>query len=164
MEKPKVVSQSEFVTATSLAEELIVAGVSVYIRDNIVRDLRDKGYTLHRIRVKGRLKYAITRKDAERFLETFKSGVAIDNVVFREKILGQVEESVRQQRESEGWISFRLASAGMPDLINLKRRADGSFEILFEEVKGPGDALRKEQFSVLEGMKEKGIPSKITWL
>ena len=52
----------------------------------------------------------------------------------------------------------------MPDLINLKPRGNGLFEIMFEEVKGSGDALRKEQHAKLEELKQKGIPSVVTWL
>ena len=153
--------ENEFIGLEKIREKLASSGRSI---KHLTRNLRKAGYTLHRVNGRsGRNLYALTKADAERYILEYGQPIAEEAKPVKEP-LRNVEERVRQQRESEGWISFRLASAGMPDLINLKPRADGLFEILFEEVKGPGDALRKEQHAVLEGMKEKGIPSKITWL
>jgi hypothetical protein len=134
-----------------------------YSSHHISRNIRSSGYTLHRIRrSNGHSGYAITKEDAEKFLSSYVGTVEIEPVVLETK--DRVEERIRQSRVNDGWISFRLSSPGMPDLINLKRNEDGSFEILFEEVKGPGDGLRKEQHSVLESMKKDGIPAAVTWV
>jgi len=162
MEKLNVVQQSQLVPVMSIGKKLKSIGFSGI--NHIARNLRAAGYTLHRMRGEsGHLVYAITKEDAEQYLATFSQATTEESPSIPE-IVGRVEDQVRQQREKEGWLSFRLAAPGMPDLINLKPRADGGFDLLFEEVKGVGDHLRKEQHSTLEAMKSKGIPSTITWL
>jgi hypothetical protein len=153
--------ENEFIGLEKIREKLTSSGRSI---KHLTRNLRKAGYTLHRVNGRsGRNLYALTKADAERYILEYGQPIAEEAKPVKE-LLRNVEERVRNKRETEGWISFRLASAGMPDLINLKPRGNGLFEILFEEVKGPGDSLRKEQHITLEGMKEKGIPSTITWL
>jgi hypothetical protein len=162
MEKLNEVQQSQLVPVMSIGRKLKSIGHSGVT--HIVRNLRANGYTLHKVRGKtGHLVYAITKEDAEKYLATYNQVIASEENKVTTETPGRVEEQVRQRRESDGWISFRLSSAGMPDLLNLRQRSDGLFEVLFEEVKGPGDALRKEQHAVLEDMKQKGIPSVVTW-
>jgi len=153
--------ETEFVGLEKIRERLTSAGRSI---KHLTRNLRKAGYTLHRIKGQHRRGlYALTKTDSEKYLLEYGQPIA-EEMKPPKASLRNIEERVRKQRESGGWISFRLSSAGMPDLINLKPRGDGLFEVLFEEVKGPGDALRKEQHEVLEGMKEKEIPSIVTWL
>jgi hypothetical protein len=131
-------------------------------KHHLLRNLRTAGYVLHKVRrSNGHSGYAVTKEDAERYLLSFEQN--IPESYTPEKISGAYEEQIRKQREGEGWISYRLASAGMPDLLNIKSHGDGFFEILFEEVKGLNDHLRKDQHLVLEEMKKKGIPATITW-
>jgi hypothetical protein len=155
-------SNIELVDVKELENHLKDAG---YTTTHIIRNLRTAGCNLHRIRrATGRPGHAVTKEDAEKFLSRYQQTGAEDNKPVSVESLYRVEEQIRKQREDEGWISFRLSSAGMPDLINLKPRGDGSFEILFEEVKGLGDSLKKEQHTRIEDLKQKGIRAIITWL
>jgi hypothetical protein len=157
MEKESV----EFVDISVIRKQLVSAGRCI---KHLTRNLRRAGYTLHRVNGRiGRNLYALTKADAERYILEYGQLIAEEAKPVKES-LRSVEERVRSKRETEGWISLRLSSAGMPDLINLKPRGDGSFEVLFEEVKGPGDGLKKDQHAVLESMKQKGISSVVTWL
>jgi hypothetical protein len=153
---------TNFVDTKEIAKSLVSAGHS---STHLLRNIRNAGYDLHKIRrPNGRPGRALTKQDAEKFLASYQTIFGAERNSSTSDSLDSIEDRIRQQRENEGWISFRLASAGMPDLINLKPHGNGLFEVLFEEVKGPGDSLRKEQHVTLEGMKEKGIPSIITWL
>jgi hypothetical protein len=135
-------------------------------KKHLTRNLRQAGYVLHIVhRQRGRSGFAITKADAEKYLSSFKNRIIkTEHKITVSEKQRHSEEQVRQQRESEGWFSFRLSSPGMPDLIHLKPRDNGGFEVLFEEVKGPGDGIRKDQHSTLEDLKQKGIPAVVTWL
>jgi hypothetical protein len=160
MEESKVVNTTELVETTDIAKELRSLGHSA---KHILRNIRTAGYTLCKIRRRnGRMGHGLAKADAAKYLASFENTVA--EAGSPEINVGGIEDFVRAKREKEGWISFRLGAVGMPDLINLKPRGDGLFEVMFEEAKGPGDALRKDQHIIFELMKEKGIPTTITWL
>lgn len=132
---------------------------------HLTRNLRAAGYTLYKVhRKRGRSGFAVKREDAEKYILPYERGdipcVAVEPIAPTER----VEDQIRKQRERDGWFSLRLSAAGMPDLLNLKPRADGLFEILFEEVKGLGDGLRKDQYATLADLRHKGIPTTVTWL
>lgn len=149
----------QLVGLSVIREEFKKSGRSI---KHLTRNIRKAGFTLHRMSgLLGRSKYGLFKEDAKKYLELFVKSVP-EKRASRIKI--NAEESVRQSRASEGWISFKLSAAGMPDLINLKLKEDGSFDVLFEEVKGPSDGVRKEQYFVLEEMKRMKIPVVTTWI
>lgn len=52
---------------------------------------------------------------------------------------------------------------GTPDVIAFRSRPNGGFDVVVREVKGPGDAIRKEQYELVERMSEVGIDADYQW-
>jgi len=131
--------------------------------ESLTRNIRKEGFTLYTVKgLSGRARYTISKEDEEKFLKLYENSTVEITVPKKPQL--KIEEQVRQRRTEEGWVSFRLSSAGMPDILNIKRKEDGSFELLFEEVKGRGDGVKREQHDTLEKMKQSGIPAVITWI
>lgn len=52
---------------------------------------------------------------------------------------------------------------GTPDVVAFRNREGGGFDVIVREVKGPGDAIKKEQYELVERMKEVGIDADYQW-
>jgi hypothetical protein len=162
MKELNEVEQAELVDILEIGKKLASSGHSI---KHLTRNLRRADCVMYRIcRQNGRFGFAVSKEDAEKYLLKYEHRPVRENKHSAPRVSESPEEQVRRQREQLGWVSLRLASPGMPDLVNLKPRGDGSFDVLFEEVKGLGDGIRKEQHAVLETMAEKGIPITVTWL
>jgi hypothetical protein len=107
-----------------------------------------------------KLFYSITEDELNQ-LKNIRSGEFEAPVKSVIKNAADVQMAIR---EREGWTVIPNYRAGAPDLILIRKNEQGNLELVLEEVKGPGDGIRKEQYLFAEKMKLMGVEVKFSWL
>ncbi len=107
--------------------------------------------------------WCVTEEQAQKFIDHHSSAKAA-SLSGDISIPGRHEAQQQRIRESEGWSVIPAYKAGTPDLICIRKNSSGALEIMLEEVKGPGDAIRQSQYVFAQTMEKIGVKVVFTWL
>lgn len=61
--------------------------------------------------------------------------------------------------EKEGWLVIREFELGRPDVIALKKRVDGGWDVKVREFKGAHTKISNEQARLITHLRNKGVDS-----
>jgi len=77
--------------------------------------------------------------------------------VNQRRISNSYEVVKANELERDGWIVIREFEQGRPDVVALKKRVDGAYDVKIREFKGVGTKISNEQGRLVTKLRQAGL-------
>ena len=157
---------SEYISIRKLRDEFGIKSKSGKLRDQIQREFPG---LIQRVRIDnmGHVVYSVPVSEIGHIAKvlgystngvqpsTYKWGLSNAAISW--------EHKCAQELEAQGYMTVVTKEKGVPDVIAFRKRESGGFDLIFREVKGPGDGVRKEQLEFQRKMSSVGVDADFVW-
>lgn len=142
----------EFISLQEIARVVHEQNGKLLSTSHIVRDTKknfpDLELVKSRTGVNGYPSWSVPIAYKDRLVKYFLDGTGSENPLRSKKQKGW-EQKCAEELTAQGYVTFVMKEPGIPDIFGFRKRENGGFDLIFREVKGPGDGLRRAQHEVI---------------